>query len=148
MAAGIQLSMAVKVPPQLYLIHLAIMLSPAIFAGLIYFVMLPGSETPGMSKDQLTVFQVFAAALSVIAVSLSQIIHRFIFRGEKQVPTAKYTTMKIVQWALLEGAALFIAVIFFMSQEKSMLIPLGVLIALIALMRPTVDEMIRHNVRG
>jgi len=137
----------VKVPQQLYIIHLAIMLGPAVFAAVIYFVVIPGSDTGAMPREQLTIFQIFAAGLAVIAVSLSQIIYRFIFRGEKQVPVAKYTAMKIVQWALLEGSALFMAVIFFLSHEKSMLIPLAVLIALIALMRPTVDEMIRHNVR-
>lgn len=136
-----------KIPQSLYLIHLMLMLSPAMFAAVIFFIVLPGEKGQGMEKDQITIFQTVAATLAVVAVGTSQLIPRFIMRGETKVPLRKYTAMKVVQWAMLEGAALFIAVVFFLTHEKNMLIPLGIIIALISLMRPTVEELERYNVR-
>lgn len=137
-----------KVPPHLYIIHLALMLGPASFALSLYFFVLPQANELAMPKGQATIYQIVAAALAVIGVGLSQIIPRFFFRGEKSVPLAKYITMKIVQWALVEAAALFIAVVYFLTHDKNMLIPLGVLIAIMAFMRPTVDELLHHNVKA
>lgn len=140
--------MHAKIPSQLYIVHLALMLGPCMFAGMIYFVLIPQAPEAGVSKEQTMVFQTVAAVLAVLAVGMSQLVPRFLFRGEKSVPLQKYTAMKIVQWALIEGAALFLTVVFFMTHEKSMLIPFAILIALMALLRPTVDEIVRHNVVG
>ncbi len=137
-----------KVPPVLYIIHLALMLGPAFFAAVTYFIVLPEISEAAIGKQDLLIFQTVAAAMAVIGVGMSQLIPRFIMRGEKNVPVQKYFTMKIVQWALLEGSALFIGVVFFLSHEKNMLIPLGILIALMAFMRPTAEEMQRHNISG
>jgi hypothetical protein len=151
----------VQVPSHLYILHFAIMLSPAIFALVLYFVVIPGETATTMAKEQIAVFQTIAAVLAVIAVGLSQLVPRFILRnsqrttairgaaesGSGPIPVRKYVSLKIVQWALLEIAALFMGVVYFLTQQRSMLISLGVLIALIALMRPTVDEMLRHNVK-
>lgn len=137
-----------KVPAQLYIIHLALMLGPAFFALSLYFVVLPQATEQSLPKEQATVYEIVAAAMAVIGVGISQLIPRFFFRGEKSVPLAKYVTMKIVQWALVEAAALFIAVVYFLTHDKNMLIPLGVLIAIMAFMRPTVDELLHHNVKA
>ncbi len=151
----------VQVPSHLYVLHFAIMLGPAVFALVLHFVVIPGEATTTMAKEQIAVFQTVAAVLAVVAVGLSQLVPRFILRnsqrtsairggtesGASPVPVRKYVSLKIVQWALLEIAALFLGVVYFLTQQKSMLISLGVLIALIALMRPTVDEMQRHNVK-
>lgn len=136
-----------RIPPHLYLLHLLLMLSPAVFAIALHFFVLPQNPDAAVPKEQGTVYQVVAAGLAVVAVGLSQLIPRFIFRGEKSIPMAKYATMKIVQWALLEGAALFIGVAYFVTQQKNMLISLGVLIALMAFMRPTADEVAQYNVK-
>jgi hypothetical protein len=69
-------------------------------------------------------------------------------RDEKYVSLGKYFTMKIVQWAMLEGASLFISGIFFMSHHMNLLIPIGVLIALIAVLRPTNEELERYHVKA
>lgn len=137
-----------KIPVNLYIIHLAMMLAPAMFAAVTFFIILPDVKDAPIEKQDLLVFQTVAAAMAVIGVGMSQLIPRFVMRGEKNVPLQKYITMKIVQWALLEGSAMFIGVVFFLSHEKNMLIPLGILIALMAFMRPTVEEMQRHNVGG
>lgn len=137
-----------KVPVHLYFIHLALMLGPAFFALSLYFLVLPQATEMAMPKEQASIYQVVAAALAVIGVGISQIVPRFFFRGEKSVPLAKYITMKIVQWALVEAAALFIAVVYFLTHDKNMLISLGVLIAILAFMRPTVDELLHHNVKA
>lgn len=137
-----------KVPTQLYMIHLALMLGPAVFALSLYFFVLPQATELALPKEQANIFGIAAAALAVIGVGFSQILPRFFFRGAKSVPMGKYITMKIVQWALVEAAALFIAVVYFLTHEKNMLIPLGVLIAIIAFMRPTVDELLHHNVKA
>lgn len=138
----------VKVPPQLYIIHLALMMAPAMFAAVTFFIVLPEAKDAQLAQQDLLVFQTVAAAMAVIGVGMSQLMPRFIMRGEKNVPVQKYVSMKIVQWALLEGSAMFIGVVFFLSHEKNMLIPLGILIALMAFMRPTIEEMLRFNVRG
>lgn len=140
--------MTPRVPSHLYLIHLALMLTPAIFAAVIFLVVLPGAAGNALSKDESRIYQTVAAALAVIGVGLSQLMPRFMMRGEKHVLLRQYVSMKIVQWALVEGSAFFIAVVFYLTQEKNMLIPLGVLIALIAMLRPTSDEMDRFNVRN
>lgn len=136
-----------KIPTQLYLIHLMLMLSPAAMALAIFFVVLPGEKGEGMPKDQIAIFQTVAATLAVIAVGISQLIPRFIMRGERNVPMRKYTTMKIIQWVMLEGAALFIAIVFYLTHEKNMLVPLGILVALMSLMRPTIYELERYNIK-
>ena len=131
------------------------MLSPAMFAAVIFFVVLPGENGGGMSKDATAVFQTVAATLAVIAVGLSQLVPRFMFRqgtragirGEVKATLRQYVTMKIVQWALLESSALFIGVVFYLTHQKNLLIPLGVVIALMAMLRPTVDEIVRHNIK-
>lgn len=135
-----------KIPVQLYVIHLALMMAPAMFAAVTFFVVIPEVKEATLPQQDLLVFQTVAAAMAVIGVGMSQLIPRFILRREKNIPMQKYVSMKIVQWALLEGSALFMGVVFFLSHEKSMLIPLGVLIALMALMRPTIEEMLRYNV--
>lgn len=144
-----------RVPSQLYIIHLVLMLSPAIFAAVIFFVVLPDEKSEGLSKDEIAVFQTVAATLAVIAVGLSQLVPRFMFRqgsratirGEVKATLRQYVTMKIVQWALLESSALFIGVVFYLTRQKNLLIPLGVVIALMAMLRPTVDEIVRHNIK-
>ncbi len=135
-----------KVPVQLYIIHLALMMAPAMFAGITFFIVLPETKDAPLPQQDLLVFQTVSAAMAVIGVGMSQLVPRFVMRGEKHVPVQKYVSMKIVQWALLEGSAMFIGVVFFLSHEKNMLIPLGILIALMALMRPTVEEMLRYNI--
>lgn len=124
-----------------------LMLSPAVFAVVIFFIVLPGEVQQAVPKDEAVIFQTVAAALAVISVGLSQLLPRFMLRDEKFVLLRKYTSMKIVQWALIEGAAFFIGIVFFMTQQKSLLIPMGVLIALLALMRPTPDEIERYRVK-
>lgn len=136
-----------KVPQSLYLIHFMLMLSPALFAVAMYFTVQPGETQNSVSPQETIVFQTVTAVLAVIAVGMSQLIPRLLMREEKQVPVRRYSSMKIVQWALIEGAAIFIGIVFFLTHQKNLLIPLGVLIALLALMRPTVDEMQRHNVK-
>ncbi len=137
-----------KIPVQLYVIHLALMMAPAMFAGITFFIVLPEAKDAPLPQQDLLVFQTVSAAMAVIGVGMSQLVPRFVMRGEKHVPVQKYVSMKIVQWALLEGAAMFIGVVFFLSHEKNMLIPLGILIALMALMRPTIEEMQRYHVGG
>jgi len=136
-----------KIPSQLYIIHLALMLGPAFFAAALYFVILPQNTEVAIAADQALVYKIVAAALAVIGVGLAQLVPKYIFRGEKSIAMAKYTSMKIVQWAMLEGSAMFLAVVYFLTHEQSMLISMGVLIALMAMMRPTVDEIVRYNVK-
>lgn len=136
-----------QIPQSLYLIHFMLMLSPALFAAVIYFVALPGETAPGGNNDETRILQTLAAVLAVIAVGLSQLVPRFLTRDEKFLPMRRFASMKIVQWVLLEGAAVFIGVVFFLTHQKSMLIPLAVLIALIAFMRPTNEEIVRFNVK-
>lgn len=136
-----------KVPQSLYLIHFMLMISPALFAAVIYFIALPDAGKSGQTTDEIRILQTVAAVLAVIAVGLSQLVPRFLTRDEKFLPMRRFSSMKIVQWALLEGAAIFIGIVFFMTHQKNMLIPLAVLIALIAFMRPTTDELIRFNVK-
>lgn len=135
-----------QVPVQLYIIHLALMLAPALFAGVVYFLIYSG-EAAVLPNDGIALFQYVAAVLAIIAVAFSQLVPRFLVRGEKSLTMQKYFMLKIVQWAMIEGAALFIAVIFFLSHHMNLLIPIGVLIALIALLRPTSEELERYDVR-
>lgn len=136
-----------KIPQSLYLIHFMLMMSPALFAAVIYFIALPGETGPGSTNDGTRILQTLASVLAVIAVGLSQLVPRLLTRGEKFLPMRRFTSMKIVQWALLEGAAVFIGIVFYLTHQKNMLIPLAVLIALIAFMRPTTEELVRFNVK-
>jgi hypothetical protein len=122
-----------RVPPRFYVIHLVIQ---------------SGNAAADVADQQSVVFQSVAAAMAVIAVGFSQLLPRFMLRDEKYVSLGKYFTMKIVQWAMLEGASLFILGIFFMSHHMNLLIPIGVLIALIALLRPTDEELERYHVKA
>lgn len=124
------------------------MLAPAMFAAVAYFLSQSGNAAPALAEQQSVVLQAVAAVMAVIAVGFSQILPRFMLRGEKNVPMQKYFTMKVVQWAMLEGAALMVSVIFFMSHHTNLLVPVGVLIALIAIHRPTSEELERFNVKA
>lgn len=135
-----------QIPAQMYIVHLALTLSPAIFGAVVYFLVQSEGAPAALPDSQSVLFQSVAAALAVLAVGFSQLLPRFLLRGEKKIPFRSYFTMKIVQWAMIEGAAMFIAVIFFLSHHNNLLIPLGVLVALLATLRPTVDEMDRHHV--
>ena len=134
-----------KIPASLYLIHMMVMFSPAIFALVVHFVALPGEAKNPTTTQETLVFQTVAAVLTIIGVATSQLVPRFMARGKTQMLMRQYTTMKIVQWALLEGSAIFIGIIFYITGQRNMLIPMGILIALLAFMRPTVDELMRFN---
>lgn len=136
-----------QVPTQLHIVHLTLMLAPALFSGLVYFLIRSG-EAAILPSEQTALFQYVAAVLAIIAVAFSQLLPRFLVRGEKSLTMQKYFTLKIVQWAMIEAAALFIAVIFFLSHHINLLIPIGVLIALIALLRPTSEELERYGVKS
>lgn len=140
--------MVPRVPTQLYFIHLALMLSPALFAVVIFLIILPGASDALPVKEDVRVYQTVAAALAVIGVGFSQLVPRFMMRRRTQLLLRQYISMKIAQWALVEGAALTITVVFYLTHEKNLLISLGVLIALMAFMRPTADEMAGYNVKG
>ncbi|MBL8033144.1 MAG: hypothetical protein JNJ69_05565 [Leptospiraceae bacterium] len=140
--------MAPRVPTQLYFIHLALMLSPALFAVVIFLIILPGASDALPAKEDVRVYQTVAAALAVIGVGFSQLVPRFMMRRRTQLLLRQYISMKIEKWALVEGAALTITVVFYLTHEKNLLISLGVLIALMAFMRPTADEMAGYNVKG
>ncbi|MBV6492250.1 MAG: hypothetical protein LDLANPLL_00243 [Turneriella sp.] len=136
-----------QVPLPLYIIHFVLMVTPAVIAFALYTFASSQPMPDAASSADSHVFQFTAAILAVIAVALSQLVPRFIIRNDAPLPLKRYTTMKIVQWALLEGAATFMGIIFFITQQKNMLIPLGILIALIALLRPTAEEMLRYKVK-
>lgn len=136
-----------KVPQSLYLTHFMLMIAPAAFALVMYFIVLPGEPQTTISPQETMVFQTLTAVLAVVAVGMSQLVPRFLMRGEKHVPMRRFGSMKMLQWALIEGAAIFIGIAFFLTHQKNLLIPFGVLIALLALMRPTVDELMRFNVK-
>lgn len=135
------------VPPRFYVVHLALMVAPAFFAVAVYYLIQSGNAAATVPAEQSVVFQSVAAAIAVIAVGFSQLLPRFMLREENSVTVQRYFSMKLVQWAMLEMAALFISVIFFLSHHMNLLIPIGVLIALIAVLRPTADELERHNVK-
>jgi hypothetical protein len=137
-----------KVPPQLYIVHLALMLSPAFMAATFHFVLIPGQEAEVLAVDDLRMYKIFGAMVAVIGVVLSQIVPRLITKNNASLKLPNYASMKVAQWALVEGAAIATIVVYYLTRDQSMLIPTGVLIAILAMLRPTLDEMDRYGVKN
>ncbi len=136
-----------QIPVQLHLIHWILTLSPAIFVGTIYFLNQINPEPSEIQQAQSTIFEMVGAVLAVVAVGFSQLVPRFMAKQTKNFTLQKYTTMKIIQWAFIEGASTLVVVIFYLTNQPNLLIPIGILIALLALLRPTTEEMERYGVK-
>ena len=124
------------------------MLSPAFLAFALYFIVESQPTDIAGSTEDIPVYQFTAAILAIIAVAFAQLTPRFITREKSTLPMQRYVSMKIIQWALVEMAAIFIGITYFLTHQANMLVPMGILIAVIAFMRPTVDELMRYNVKG
>ncbi|MCS6972452.1 MAG: hypothetical protein N2Z22_05835 [Turneriella sp.] len=131
-----------KTLAQLYTLHLALMLIPAVVATIAYF------SVKDRGREELLQWPVFsyaAAGLALVAVLFSQVLPRF-WQSRDKLTLLQYARFKIAQWVLIEMAALFLAVVLWLTGQFSMLLVIAVLIALMAFLRPSREELSYYKV--
>ena len=130
------------------IIHMALLAPPILLMGIFYF--LPQSEAESSGADPLLLYVAIAFALA--APVMSGLVSRQLFASaakriredlslDEQTIVLSYQAPKIVQWALLEGPAMFQAVIFFLTGEIVLLGLGGLLLALLAVQGPSMADL-------
>lgn len=134
----------------LRIIHFALLAGLAL-SGAVYFALRTGQLATDAPELGL-VAQIGAPASVIIAIMATFVLpqmmlqRREAFAGDGasaadlQALLAQYQTQKIIQWALIEGAGMFAAVMFFLTGAQSALAAAGVALLALAWRRPTVAE--------
>lgn len=134
------------------IIHLALFSGPAMATAVFYFLRqqeaLSGQEP--IESQPLLVYVAIAVAL------LAPVVSHFVATQLGRTAAARvsgdlsmtevqvaglYQTVKIVQWAIIEGGALLQAVIYFLSGEMTLLALAGLLLAFLAISGPSLADL-------
>ena len=131
------------------IIHFAMITGMVMFLGVIGFLHSSGSFD-GASDDSLNqvLFMVSAAAL-ITLIPISYLIYR---NRLKAIPKSigleekleAYKTTNILQFALLDAAAMVSLVTFLLTEEKMMIIPIGIILGIFFLNRPSVSKTVQE----
>ena len=137
--------MARRQPPMLFalgIIHKAMMAGQVFFAGICIFLISTGRFDAGL-KEMDRNFQVIALVVSAAAFwggtafFKKQLLVARDSSGDAAEKFSFYRKGSIVQWALMEGAALLNIIGFFLTANYAFIILAGVLILLFAMMAPS-----------
>ena len=133
----------------LYIIHLALILSGAATPAAFYFLIKVASPDQEVSAtgEQAKLLYLLAIFFCVIGLGASQFIPRFILGNQERPIFARYASMKILQWVMLEAAVLFLSVVFYLTHNTQLLVGTAILLMIFSLLRPTQDELLKHNIR-
>jgi uncharacterized membrane protein len=101
----------------LKLIHFALLVGLAMFAGICFFV---SSSELTVSVTEHALMLTMAVALASILLPVSFVIHRPLLKFRKETDSISkyqqlYKSICVVRWALAEGPALFALVMFFVT---------------------------------
>ncbi|MBL8022183.1 MAG: hypothetical protein JNM27_21085 [Leptospirales bacterium] len=128
------------IPPTQKILHIAMVMAPAIFLPIAHFL---------GSRDLLDPTIAYAAVgVGCVAAAASFFVLNLVYRGRSnsfQENLSPYLTAKLIQWAILEGSALFNGVAYFLSGfEYSLGLALGLLL-LTAYWRPRESEVMSRS---
>jgi len=131
----------------LRIIHLAIAGGLLIPLGLFYWLISTGQVSPTLTEPLLFYVGMFIA---VAAVFVSRLLPAAL-AGKLKLPgggsvsaselLAPYFQLKIIQWATLEGAGLYQAVVYYLTGQEAALIIGAILFVLLLVRRPSRDDM-------
>ncbi|MEQ9366367.1 MAG: hypothetical protein RIF32_19155 [Leptospirales bacterium] len=130
------------------ILHLALLIPPIALMGVFYF--LRQSQGAGGEAPVALLYAAIAAALA--GPVASHVVSRQLFSAaaarikenlaiNEEQTALSYQTAKIVQWALLEGPAMFQAVVFYLIGEPVLLGLGGLLLALLGIQGPSLADL-------
>lgn len=128
-----------------FIIYFALLTGIMMFALLAYFF--PRGQEVGLKESVLNIFTYMVPTFTVFEIFLSRFIYN---KYIKQIQSnasllekiGKYRTAKIISWALLEGAALFSVVAFFITRSSFFYIVLFAILIAFILSKPSYDEFL------
>lgn len=130
------------------ILHFGLLFPPTILLGVFYYLR-SLADAPSTGEPALTYA---AMVLALVSPVISRIVSGQLFKAaaarfKEDLSTteaqtvATYQSAKIVQWALLEGPALFQAVIFYLTGEIILLGLGGLLLAILAMQGPSQADL-------
>ncbi|MBE7437599.1 MAG: hypothetical protein HS115_04015 [Spirochaetales bacterium] len=131
----------------LRIIHLAISVGLVIPLGVFYWLVSSGQVKPSLTEPLLFYVGMFIAVAAVIVSRLlpAALAGKLKLPGGGSVRAtdllAPYFQLKIIQWAVLEGAGLYQAVVYYLTGAEAALIIGGVLFVLLLVRRPSREDM-------
>jgi len=129
----------------LRIIHFALIVGQLIFAGIVIYLVDNGSS-PNL-KEYNNVFLIIAIFFTFGAIFAGNTIYKSklkaILPGEKVIEKLQiYRVTLIIKYGILEGAAMFSIVAYFLIANFLFLIFLGVIIAAFLFSTPSVDKIV------
>jgi hypothetical protein len=128
-----------------YIIYFAILTGLFVFAVMAYFIISQNDESQNESLLNIFMFLVPTFAIVMIFFSrymynkVPQQINSSLSLSEK---IGKYRTAKIVSWAMLEGAGLFVIVSYTITQSSFFFIVFFVIVGAFILSKPSTEEFL------
>ena len=131
----------------LTIVHYALTLGPLVCLGVFYFLRSSGSSAH-TDPEVTQLLTYMAIGMTVMALAVSSVLPAAILKPAREETRSlgpeerfatlfpKYYSAKIIQWAVLEGAAIFCGVVYLMGGPE-LLLGAGVLLVLyLAMQRP------------
>ncbi|MEO7308573.1 MAG: hypothetical protein ABIR78_08875 [Ferruginibacter sp.] len=131
----------------LHILHKALLMGQIFFAALCVYIIYTKSIVPSASGLE-KVLQVAALILTAVGVYAGTTIFKkkLILTREMQTDArqkfAQYRAASIIQWALLEGPAIFCSICFFLTGNYAFLALSIVIMFLFAVMGPSKNKML------
>lgn len=135
-----------------YIIYFAILTGLVVFAVMGYFIISQSVKQP--NENLLNIFMFLAPTIVIVMIFLSRFMYNKISQQANNVlalseKIAKYRTAKIVSWAMLDGAGLFVVVAFILTQSNFFLIVFFVIAGAFILSKPSIEEfLIDFGIQG
>lgn len=128
---------------QMKLIHLALCTGPIAFGAVVFFVLRPSFGAPTPESVQLE--WILTGAALALGLGGSAVVPGLLFKKggaglALEATILQYQSVKIVQWALIEGPALMALVGHMLGGGEVSLAGAAVLIGLLLFRRPTVED--------
>jgi DMSO reductase anchor subunit len=128
-----------------YIIYFAILTGLFVFAVLGYFVI--SQSVQQADESLLNIFMFIVPTIAIVMIFLSRFMYNKISQQVNNVSSlsekiGKYRTAKIVSWAMLEGAGLFVIVAFIITQSNFFLIVFFVIVGAFILSKPSIEEFL------
>jgi hypothetical protein len=133
---------------KLSVIHKAMLFGQILFAAITCYLLWSGTSQPIFDRSSERIFQVIAIVLGAAGFfGGTFLMKKKILEARDMSGTARekfdlFKSTAILQWAMLEGPALFCIISFFLSGNYAFLGLAGVLIILFAILAPTRNKLL------
>jgi hypothetical protein len=133
---------------KLSIIHKAMLFGQILFAAIACYLLWSGTTQPVLDNSTEKIFQVIAIVFGAAGFfGGTFLMKKKILEARDMSGTARekfdlYKSTAILQWAMLEGPALFCIISFFLSGNYALLALAGVLIILFAILAPTRNKLL------